>query len=58
MKMRVVWPFEKSGAFSVRSAYHLVHDMQSSSWNVKHSSSYSIGREVWTGDWYIHRLPK
>jgi hypothetical protein len=55
---RLVWPYEKSGTFSIRSGYHKIHEAKCGP-NLQHSRwSHSVHCDVWNMIWKFNVLPK
>ncbi|KAM5569208.1 hypothetical protein ABKV19_016627 [Rosa sericea] len=54
----LIWPFHKSGTYSVRSGYYLAHSNLAPSTSSKASSSHLVSDKVWKWIWGISSLPK
>lgn len=55
---KLVWPYEKSGNFTVRSGYHKLHDMRIKP-SIQHPHwSHSVNPAVWKLIWSIKAIPK
>lgn len=55
---KLVWPYEKSGNFTVRSGYHKLHDMRIKP-SIQHPHwSHSVNPAIWKLIWSIKAIPK
>ncbi|XP_050387335.1 uncharacterized protein LOC126803595 [Argentina anserina] len=55
---RFLWSKNKNGHFSVASAYHWLHELNSSYSLTRTSTSHVIDSKIWKAVWKINTLPK
>lgn len=55
---RLVWPFEKSGEYEVRSGYHLQHAIRKKPSLQSPHSSHVVNPRVWKQIWNCFSIPK
>ncbi|KAL6185530.1 hypothetical protein ACLB2K_041662 [Fragaria x ananassa] len=55
---RRIWPLTKHGTFTVNSAYHWYHHMQSTAPISKYGSSHTIDTRYWKLIWKLPMYPK
>ncbi|KAL6190943.1 hypothetical protein ACLB2K_037337 [Fragaria x ananassa] len=54
----LIWPLTKHGTFTVKSAYHWFHHMQSTAPINKYGSSHTIDTRCWKLTWKLPTIPK